>query len=154
MLMHDAVSAAHDCSSSAFAHPVHGYETEEERQERWCRCSTSRHTLHNTISALKCALLTSLHLVCRYETEEERQELVPMLRDVSRQEYLRKREEAKLKELEDELQDAKYLFEGVELTAREKADLAYKEQVGGGSDEGRGVERRWGTSSACFRGWS
>ena len=30
-----------------------------------------------------------------------------MLRDVSRQEYLRKREEQKLQELKDELEDAK-----------------------------------------------
>eukprot|EP00878_Enallax_costatus_P007712 GHUV01008073.1.p1 GENE.GHUV01008073.1~~GHUV01008073.1.p1 ORF type:complete len:730 (+),score=228.81 GHUV01008073.1:201-2390(+) len=61
--------------------------------------------------------------------EADREELVPMLRDVSRQEYLRKREEQKLQELKDELEDAKYLFEGVELTAREKADLAYKQRV-------------------------
>jgi pre-mRNA-splicing factor ATP-dependent RNA helicase DHX16 len=54
---------------------------------------------------------------------------VPMLREVSRQEYLKKREEKKIQELEDELLDAKYLFEGVELTARERADLQYKEQV-------------------------
>jgi DNA-binding PadR family transcriptional regulator len=33
--------------------------------------------------------------------------LVPMLRDVSRQEYLKKREDAKLQELKDELEDAK-----------------------------------------------
>jgi pre-mRNA-splicing factor ATP-dependent RNA helicase DHX16 len=32
--------------------------------------------------------------------------LVPMLRDVSRQEYLKKREDAKLQELKDELEDA------------------------------------------------
>lgn len=65
----------------------------------------------------------------RYETEEQKGELVPMLREVSRQEYLKKREEQKLKELEDELEDAKYLFDGVELTEKEKADLRYKEQV-------------------------
>ena len=53
-----------------------------------------------------------------------------MLREVARQEYLRKREEAKLKELEDELMDSKFLFDGVELSDREKADLHYKEQVG------------------------
>ena len=68
-------------------------------------------------------------LLFRFETEEEKEKLVPMLREVARQEYLRKREEQKLKELEDELLDAKYLFEGVELTEKEKADLKYKEQV-------------------------
>eukprot|EP00798_Chlamydomonas_sp_ICE-L_P001143 gene1143-3707_t len=65
----------------------------------------------------------------KYETEEEKEELIPALRDMSRQEYLRKREEAKLQELKDELEDAKYLFEGVELSAKEKADLKYKEEV-------------------------
>eukprot|EP00882_Tetradesmus_deserticola_P019803 GHRQ01021343.1.p1 GENE.GHRQ01021343.1~~GHRQ01021343.1.p1 ORF type:complete len:229 (+),score=78.39 GHRQ01021343.1:333-1019(+) len=61
--------------------------------------------------------------------EAEPGQLVPMLRDVSRQEYLKKREDAKLQELKDELEDAKYLFEGVQLTAREQADLAYKQRV-------------------------
>ncbi|KAG1680389.1 hypothetical protein FOA52_015480 [Chlamydomonas sp. UWO 241] len=65
----------------------------------------------------------------KYESEEEKGELVPMLREVSRQEYLKKREDAKLKELEDELEDAKYLFGDVELTAKERADLKYKQQV-------------------------
>ena len=41
------------------------------------------------------------------EGEEDPGALIPMLRDVSRQEYLRKREEAKLQELKDELEDAK-----------------------------------------------
>ena len=64
-----------------------------------------------------------------------------MLREVARQEYLRKREEAKLKELEDELMDSKFLFDGVELSDREKADLHYKEQVGvDGSGSGSGSE--------------
>ena len=48
----------------------------------------------------------------KYESEEQREELVPMLREVSRQEYLKKREDAKLEELKDELEDAKYLFDG------------------------------------------
>jgi len=33
---------------------------------------------------------------CRYKTEDEREELLPVLRDMSRQEYLRKREDVKL----------------------------------------------------------
>ncbi len=32
-------------------------------------------------------------------------------------------------ELEDEIADSEYLFEGQELTAKEKADLAYKKQL-------------------------
>ncbi|KAG2437125.1 hypothetical protein HYH02_011381 [Chlamydomonas schloesseri] len=65
----------------------------------------------------------------RYEDENERGGLMPMLREVSRQEYLRKREDKKIQELEDELEDAKYLFQGVQLTQRELDDLRYKEEV-------------------------
>ncbi|GFH17515.1 uncharacterized protein HaLaN_14170, partial [Haematococcus lacustris] len=65
----------------------------------------------------------------KYETEDEKKALLPVLRDISRQEYLKKREDAKLDEIRDELEDAKYLFEGVELTEKEKADLRYKQQV-------------------------
>jgi hypothetical protein len=36
---------------------------------------------------------TRLH---RYETDEEKAQLLPVLRDISRQEYLKKREDAKL----------------------------------------------------------
>lgn len=54
---------------------------------------------------------------------------MPTMRDVSRQEYLRKREEDKLRALADELEDAKYLFEGVKLTAKERAELEYKQRV-------------------------
>lgn len=47
-----------------------------------------------------CVLLFTYTLlclgVCRYTSEDERKGLLPTLRDVSRQEYLKKREEAKL----------------------------------------------------------
>lgn len=33
---------------------------------------------------------------CRYDTEEEKKALLPVLRDLSRQEYLKKREQTKL----------------------------------------------------------
>lgn len=64
-----------------------------------------------------------LSLPRRYDSEADKERLVPMLRDVSRQQYLAKREEQKLDELRDELQDAKYLFGDVELSAKERADL-------------------------------
>lgn len=35
-------------------------------------------------------------VACRYQTEEEKQQLLPVLRELSRQEYLKKREDAKL----------------------------------------------------------
>lgn len=65
----------------------------------------------------------------RGEKGGERAELMPALRDTSRQEYLRKRELAKLKELEDAIEDEKYLFEGEVMTEREKAELAYKKRA-------------------------
>ena len=46
----------------------------------------------------------------KYETEEEKEQLVPQLREVSRQEYLKKREEQQVAELEDALRDEELLF--------------------------------------------
>lgn len=46
----------------------------------------------------------------KYETEEEKNRLIPELRGVSREEYLKKREEKKLQELKDELEDEMLLF--------------------------------------------
>ncbi|KAE9601108.1 hypothetical protein Lal_00023795 [Lupinus albus] len=51
------------------------------------------------------------------------------LRKVSRQEYLKKREEKKLDELRDDIEDEQYLFEGVKLTEAEKRDLRYKKEI-------------------------
>eukprot|EP00884_Botryococcus_braunii_P008381 jgi/Botrbrau1/17544/Bobra.0864s0003.1 len=74
----------------------------------------------------------------KYKTEEEKDALVPMLRDVSRQEYLKKREEQKLQELEDALKDEEFLFcgglmlaakQGQKLTAKEQKELEYKRKV-------------------------
>ncbi|GBF92309.1 pre-mRNA-splicing factor ATP-dependent RNA helicase [Raphidocelis subcapitata] len=61
----------------------------------------------------------------------DRAALVPLLRDVSRQEYLARREADKLAALEDEIRDEEFLFAGKEhlLTDRERADLAYKRRV-------------------------
>lgn len=46
----------------------------------------------------------------KYNNEEEKEALVPVLRDISRQEYLKKREEKKLQELEDAIKDEEFLF--------------------------------------------
>jgi pre-mRNA-splicing factor ATP-dependent RNA helicase DHX16 len=45
------------------------------------------------------------------------------------QEYLVKRVTKKLQEMEDEVLDAEFLFDGVDLTDAEKADIAYKKTV-------------------------
>ncbi|KAL6774279.1 hypothetical protein ACKKBG_A24410 [Auxenochlorella protothecoides x Auxenochlorella symbiontica] len=60
---------------------------------------------------------------------EDRSAVTGMLRDMSRQEYLKKREEAKLQELKDALEDEKFLFQGKKMTEKERRDLAYKEEV-------------------------
>ena len=46
----------------------------------------------------------------KYETEEEKVALIPELRGVSRQEYLKKREGQKLAEMKDALEDEERLF--------------------------------------------
>ncbi|KFM23132.1 Putative pre-mRNA-splicing factor ATP-dependent RNA helicase DHX16 [Auxenochlorella protothecoides] len=63
------------------------------------------------------------------EAAEDRSAVTGMLRDMSRQEYLKKREEAKLQELKDALEDEKFLFQGKKMTEKERRDLAYKEEV-------------------------
>lgn len=51
----------------------------------------------------------------KYETEEEKDQLLPKLRDFSRQEYLKKREDVKLQELEDSIRDEEMMFGCVHL---------------------------------------
>ena len=65
----------------------------------------------------------------KYENLTEREELVPKLREYSRQEYLGKREEQKIQELKDAIEDEQYLFSGVKLTATEKQELQRKRKL-------------------------
>ncbi|XP_054805559.1 pre-mRNA-splicing factor ATP-dependent RNA helicase DEAH1-like isoform X4 [Prosopis cineraria] len=48
---------------------------------------------------------------------------------VSRQEYLKKREQKKLDELRDDIEDEQYLFEGVKLTEAEYREFRYKKEI-------------------------
>ena len=50
-------------------------------------------------------------------------------RDFSRQEYLKKREEKKIEELEADLLDAEHIFAGEKLTKKEIEELQYKRTV-------------------------
>ncbi|KAL7265212.1 hypothetical protein ACSBR1_003047 [Camellia fascicularis] len=43
---------------------------------------------------------------------------------VSRQEYLKKMEQKKLKDLRDDIEDEQYLFDGVKLTEAEYGELS------------------------------
>ncbi|EEF39675.1 ATP-dependent RNA helicase, putative [Ricinus communis] len=51
------------------------------------------------------------------------------LRKVSRQEYLKKREQKKLEELRDDIEDEQYLFDGVKLTEAELREIRYKKEL-------------------------
>ncbi|XP_028326650.1 pre-mRNA-splicing factor ATP-dependent RNA helicase DHX16 [Gouania willdenowi] len=58
--------------------------------------------------------------------EDDQKNMLPELRKRSRWDYLKKREEEKLVDLEAEIVDEEYLFSTEELTAREKKELEYK----------------------------
>ncbi|KAK7411357.1 hypothetical protein VNO78_02790 [Psophocarpus tetragonolobus] len=57
------------------------------------------------------------------------QDDIKTLRKFSRQEYLKKREEKKLEELRDDIEDEQYLFEGVKLSEVEYRELRYKKEI-------------------------
>ncbi|TKY49698.1 putative pre-mRNA-splicing factor ATP-dependent RNA helicase DHX16 [Spatholobus suberectus] len=57
------------------------------------------------------------------------QDDIQTLRKVSRQEYLKKREEKKLEELRDDIEDEQYLFEGMKLSEAEYLKLRYKKEI-------------------------
>ncbi|XP_014496103.1 pre-mRNA-splicing factor ATP-dependent RNA helicase DEAH1 isoform X1 [Vigna radiata var. radiata] len=76
------------------------------------------------------------HKLSRKEEEEvirrssaAEPEDIRALRKVSRQEYLKKREEKKLEELRDDIEDEQYLFEGVKLSEAEYRELRYKKEI-------------------------
>ncbi|KAF6165161.1 hypothetical protein GIB67_000745 [Kingdonia uniflora] len=52
-----------------------------------------------------------------------------MLRKVSRQEYLKKREQKKLEEIRDDIEDEEYLFPGVKLTETEIRQMRDKKKI-------------------------
>ncbi|XP_013406683.1 pre-mRNA-splicing factor ATP-dependent RNA helicase DHX16 [Lingula anatina] len=60
---------------------------------------------------------------------EDKKKIVPELRKQSRREYLKKRQAAKLEDLEADLMDEDYLFSDLNLTKREKAEQEYKKNV-------------------------
>ncbi|EXC33541.1 Putative pre-mRNA-splicing factor ATP-dependent RNA helicase DHX16 [Morus notabilis] len=51
------------------------------------------------------------------------------IRKVSRQEYLKKREQKKLEEIRDDIEDEQYLFQDVKLTEKEEREMRYKKQI-------------------------
>lgn len=66
----------------------------------------------------------------RLEIEEaDNKEVIQDLRKKSRREYLKKREEDKLLELDADLRDEEYLFKDEDLTEKERIEFEYKKQV-------------------------
>lgn len=65
----------------------------------------------------------------RRREAEEKKELLPSLREISRQEYLKKRELQKLEQLQDEVQDEEFLFADQKLTEKERAALRYNKKL-------------------------
>ena len=63
------------------------------------------------------------------EDQAKRRQQIEVLRDISRREYLKKREEDKLIELQQDIEDEKYLFAGEEITAAEREELKTKERL-------------------------
>ncbi|XAR49995.1 RNA helicase [Bertholletia excelsa] len=109
-------------------------ESEEER----LRDQREREELERNIRERDAAAtkkLTEQKLSQREEEEAIRrsnaveQNDMESLRKVSRQEYLKKREQKKLEELRDEIEDEQYLFDGVKLTEAEYRELRYKKEI-------------------------
>lgn len=61
--------------------------------------------------------------------EEDRKKMLPDLRIHSRRDYLAKREQEKIEDLEAEIKDEEYLFSTQALTDRERKELEYKKQI-------------------------
>ncbi|XP_016652011.1 PREDICTED: pre-mRNA-splicing factor ATP-dependent RNA helicase DEAH1-like [Prunus mume] len=111
-----------------------GSESEEER----LRDQREREQLEQNIRERDTAAtrkLTERKLTQKEEEEAirrsnalERNDLED-LRKVSRQEYLKKREQKKLEEIRDDIEDEQYLFDGVKLTEAEYSELSYKKQI-------------------------
>ncbi|KAG9129541.1 hypothetical protein Leryth_023271 [Lithospermum erythrorhizon] len=111
-----------------------GSESEEER----LRDQEEREELEKHIrqrDAASTRKLTERKLSKREEEEAIRRsnalvkDEMDILRKSSRQEYLKKREQKKMDELRDEIEDEQYLFDGVKLTESEHRDLRYKKQI-------------------------
>ncbi|XP_019153236.1 PREDICTED: pre-mRNA-splicing factor ATP-dependent RNA helicase DEAH1-like isoform X2 [Ipomoea nil] len=109
-------------------------ESEEERlRDQREREELERHIRERDAAATK--KLTEPKLSRKEEEEAirrsdalERDE-IGTLRKVSRQEYLKKREQKKLEELRDEIEDEQYLFNGVKLTEAEYKEMRYKKEL-------------------------
>ncbi|CAH9057308.1 unnamed protein product [Cuscuta epithymum] len=111
-----------------------GSESEEERlRDKKEREELERHIRERDAASTR--KLTEKKLSRKDEEEAIRrsnaleQDEIGTLRKVSRQEYLKKREQKKLDELRDEIEDEQYLFDGVKLTEAEYKEMRYKREL-------------------------
>ncbi|KAI3727553.1 hypothetical protein L6452_16169 [Arctium lappa] len=111
-----------------------GSESEEER----LRDQIEREELERRLrekDAAKTTKLTEQKLSKREEEEAIRranaleQDDIGALRKVSRQEYLKKREQKKLEEIRDDIEDEQYLFGNQKVSEVELRDLRNKKQI-------------------------
>ena len=63
------------------------------------------------------------------DDKDARKSVLPSIREKSRQQYLKLREQQKLELLRKQVQDEEFLFKDQELTEREKQDYEYNKQV-------------------------
>ncbi|KAG0269632.1 hypothetical protein DFQ27_002853 [Actinomortierella ambigua] len=74
---------------------------------------------------------------------EARRQALPELRARARQEYLGKREALKIEELRRAIREEEALFEGQDLTRREREDLAYQKELLRLVEERRNIDDRY-----------
>ena len=67
----------------------------------------------------------------KYLSESKKRDLVPELREVSRQVYLEKRQKQKMELLKQELEDEQMVFSDNELTSAEREDRRRKKECDG-----------------------
>ncbi|KAK4835647.1 hypothetical protein QYF36_012444 [Acer negundo] len=111
-----------------------GSESEEERmRDQREREQLEQHLRERDVAATRKLMEPKLSRkeeeeVIRRSNAQETNE-IEYLRKISRQEYLKKREQKKLEEIKDDIEDEQYLFDGVELTDKEHRDLRYKKEI-------------------------
>lgn len=111
-----------------------GSESEEERlKDQREKDELVQHMRERDAAATR--KLTEQKLTRKEEEEAIRrsnaaeQDDLRSLRKYSRQEYLKKREEKKLEELRDDIEDEQYLFDGVKLSEVEQRELRHKKEL-------------------------
>ena len=76
--------------------------------------------------------------------KEDRVKVLPKLREQSRRDYLNKRRQDKLQDLELQVQEEEYYFKGQELSEQEQKDLEYKKTTLRLAKEHQAAEERLG----------